>query len=494
MNITMIKIDVKNNIGIYNYDFKLFDNNKRLKEIDLSLCYNNTIKIIVKNIINEISEDNSYDSDFYDNICHIFTSEFGTDVILKDRIADYSIDKDKNINLFNYKECPSDCELLKIDFKAKYVYCSCYLNGDEDNFNLIMDNKVRLLRSLETQSNTKSNSKVLKCINNISKYFSKSYVLIIFTFLWVAYILTTAIYFIFYRNKYITFVKSQSKLPKITTLGGSIRAAAPPKGRTKIKISKFMDSKSEAHSIKNSMNRNNSLNIFNNHQKIDNTMVTIAMGYETTDNSDIDLFNYETAITKDKRSIYKIYYSIIQKRLIYIFAFQIDHNLKILKISLIIFNLINCYVVNLFFFNDDVIHKIYIDKGKYNSSFQIKYILLSSLICCIFLYIAKFIFIFKNSPIQILQFIKCVDFSLILLILLFLFYWLYIGSFGCTYINTQRHLSINFILTFIFCIIYECILTLISTILRKISLVKKTLPIVYNISILFVSFKDSKLL
>jgi hypothetical protein len=194
-NITMIKIDVKNKIGIYNYDFKLFDNNKRLKEIDLSLCYNNTIKIIVKNIINELSEINAYDSDFYNNICHVFTSEFGTDVILKDRIADYSFDKDKNINLFDYTDCPSDCELLKIDFKAKYVYCSCYLNGDEDNINLIMNNKVRLLRSLETQSNTKSNSKVLKCITNISKYFSKSYVLIIFTFLWIGYILTAFIYF-----------------------------------------------------------------------------------------------------------------------------------------------------------------------------------------------------------------------------------------------------------------------------------------------------------
>ena len=495
MNITMIKIDVKNNIGIYNYDFKLFDNNKRLKEIDLSLCYNNTIKIIIKNIINEISEKNSYDSDFYDNICHVFTSEFGTDVILKDRISDYSIDKDKNINLFEYKECPSDCELLKIDFKSKFVYCSCYLNGDEDNFQLIMNNKVRLLRSLETQSNTKSNSKVLKCIiPNISKYFSKSYVLIIFTFLWVAYILTAVIYFFFNRNNYIIFVKSQSKLPKITTLGGSIRAAAPPKGRTKMKVSKFMDSKSEAHSIKNSINRNSSLNIYNSNQKIDNNMLTIAMGYELADSLDIDLFDYESAITKDKRSILKIYFSIMQKRLIYIFAFKTDHNLKILKISLIIFNLINCYAVSLFFFNDDVIHKIYIDKGEYNSSFQIKYILLSSLICCIFLYIAKFIFIFKNSPIQILQFIKCVDFSLILLILLFLFYWLYIGSFTCTYINTQKHLSINFILTFIFCIIYEFILTLFSTILRKISLMNKTLPIVYNISILFVSLKDSKLL
>jgi len=491
-NITMIKLDVKNNRGIYNYDFKLFDNSNRLKEIDLSLCYNNTIKIIVKNIINELSDKNDYGSDFYNNICHVFTSEFGTDVILSDRIADYSIEK--NLNLFDYKECPSDCELLKIDFNTKFVYCSCYLNGDEDNFNLIMNNKVRLLRSLETQSNTKSNIKVLKCINNISKYFSKSYVLIIFTFLWIAYIITAFIYYFVYRKKYIKIVKSQSKLPKITTLGGSVRAAAPPKGRTKIKISKYMDSKSESHSIKNSINKTNSLNIYNSQQKIDNHLATIAMGYELADSLDIDLFDYESAIAKDQRSMCQIYFSIIQKRLIYIYAFKNDHNLKILKISLIIFNLINCYAVNLFFFNDDIIHKIYIDKGNYNSSFQMKYILLSSLICCIFLYIGKFIFIFKNSPIQILQFIKCVDFSLILLILLFLFYWLYIGSFSCTYINTQKHLSINFILTFIFCIIYECILTLISTILRKISLVKKTLPITYNISILFVSLKDSKIL
>ena len=69
------------------------------------------------------------------------------------------------------------------------------------------------------------------------------------------------------------------------------------------------------------------------------------------------------------------------------------------------------------------------------------------------------------------------------------FYWIYIGSFTTVYINTQKHLSINFILTFVFYSIYELILTLISCILRKISLSKKNLQKLYEISVCLVSLK-----
>ena len=146
-------------------------------------------------------------------------------------------------------------------------------------------------------------------------------------------------------------------------------------------------------------------------------------------------------------------------------------------------------MVNLFFFNNKVMHKIVIDKAKYNFGYQIKYILLSSLISCIFLYIAKFIFTFQQSPKQLIQVIKCIDFSLIIFILLFIFYWIYIGSFCSVFIKTQKHLIANFFITFIVCAIYELIFTIISCIMRIISLKKKETPKVYLISQILVSLK-----
>ena len=286
-------------------------------------------------------------------------------------------------------------------------------------------------------------------------------------------------------------IESVKKVQKKKTLTSSYRFGNPPK---------FM---SDNHSKKNhiiTMSSNNDIKTSNNnvirYKKnkeylnndippiIDNDYINNTIKY-----SDLDLVDYNTAIENDTRTNLEIFLSISKKRQIYIFCFIRDHNIRILKMSLIIFCFINYFVVNLFFFNKTVIHQIYIDNGKYNFGYQIKYVFLSALISCIFLYIAKYIFTFDNSPKQLIQIIKCVDISLIVIILLFLFYWLYIGSFCSVYIKTQKHLIINFVLTIIVSIIYEFILTVISCILRRIAINKKNLPKLYSISILLVSLK-----
>jgi hypothetical protein len=285
------------------------------------------------------------------------------------------------------------------------------------------------------------------------------------------------------------------------TLSGSYKIAVPPKGRQRKNISnnksslKIMDSNNDIKSS-NNMNQKNTIN--NNNIAYDKNFNDFSPKQKITlppelsfnsDNTDLDLVDYNTAITKDKRSFFQIFLSISQKRQIFIFCFIQDHNILVLKISLFIFCLINYFMVNLFFFNNNVIHKIFIDKAKYNFGYQIKYILLSSLISCIFLYIAKFIFTFQQSPKQLIQVIKCIDFSLIIFILLFIFYWVYIGSFCSVFIKTQKHLIANFFITFIVCAIYELIFTIISCIMRIISLKKKETPKVYLISQILVSLK-----
>ena len=143
----------------------------------------------------------------------------------------------------------------------------------------------------------------------------------------------------------------------------------------------------------------------------------------------------------------------------------------------------------MFFFNDKVIHQIYLDKGKYNFSYQIKYICLSALISSIFLYLAKFVFIVKKNNKEYKQIYKCIDFSSIIIILLFIFYWLYVGSYTSVFIKSQKHISINFLLTLVACTIYEFILTIFSIILRKIAIDKGDSPKIYKISLFLILLK-----
>ena len=85
--------------------------------------------------------------------------------------------------------------------------------------------------------------------------------------------------------------------------------------------------------------------------------------------------------------------------------------------------------------------------------------------------------------------IKYINYAFVLIFLLFLFYWLYVGSYTSVFIKSQKHISINFLLTFITCIIYELVLTIISVILRKIALNKKDRSALYKISIILILLK-----
>ena len=492
--LTMLKFDIKNDDGINNYDFELFDDNNRLEKVDLSLCYNKTIKITFKKNIEKLLKElsNSTNIDFFNDICNVFTSENGTDVLIEDRKIDYFYkfypENKTNYNINNDTICPPNSELLKIDYNSKYGFCSCFIEDMEDIIKNSSTKTIRI-RNLISKSYSNTNIKVLKCIKNISKYFSKSYVLIIITFLFAGYITTGVMYFALYRNNYKSSEEFAptiiTKSQKLYKLGNSINVVSPPKSRMKAdKIIKFMDSKSEVHSIKN-----NKSDIYRKSMKKLEKLATINFPYTPKIKIDLDLVDYAIAIVDDKRTFIRTFLSILQKREIYIYAFKKDHNIRVLKIGLVILCFINFYMVNLFFFSEKVIHKIYEDKGKYNFGYQIKFILLSALISCIFLYIAKYIFLFKESIKQYSQIIKCIDCSFIIIVLLLVFYWIYIGSFTTVYINTQKHLSINFILTFVFYSIYELILTLISCILRKISLSKKNLQKLYEISVCLVSLK-----
>ena len=157
----------------------------------------------------------------------------------------------------------------------------------------------------------------------------------------------------------------------------------------------------------------------------------------------------------------------------------------LLQIILLVFTIINYIIVNGFFFTEKNIHQIYLDKGKYNFNYQIKYIILASLISSIFLYLARFLINIRKENREDKEKSGSFDKRILAFIFvsnsLFIFYWVYLGSLTSTYINAKNHLVINSIITFLFCCILDSFLSLISVILRKIS-IKRKISRLYSIS------------
>jgi hypothetical protein len=222
----------------HKYYFELFNDNNRLQKIDLSLC--NTKNIAIKvNIEKELTKLLRKKKTNYTNIydqCYVYIKE-GADVLIEDRIIDstsnYKYDIKDIISDQNFASeignscCPLKCSLIEVDYNSKFVYCSCPYNNDDNgnikieipNRRIEVNNNKRFLNTKNlkrnvksvTYSNSESNLYVLKCINNISKYFGQNYILIIFTLLYIAYIAMALIYFVKYRKEFMKNIDSAKK-------------------------------------------------------------------------------------------------------------------------------------------------------------------------------------------------------------------------------------------------------------------------------------------
>ena len=177
---------------------------------------------------------------------------------------------------------------------------------------------------------------------------------------------------------------------------------------------------------------------------------------------ELDLIEYKEALIKDKRTYCEYYLSLLKNKhpLIFSFATYIDYNLYIVKIFLFFFSFSLNLTVNALFFNDDTMHKIYEDKGKFNFLYQIPQIIYSTLISIIISIIIKKLALSQKKIMEIkkeknknildkkyyqklLKNLK-IRFVLFFIIsfLILLFFLYYITCFCGVYINTQTHLII----------------------------------------------------
>ena len=187
------------------------------------------------------------------------------------------------------------------------------------------------------------------------------------------------------------------------------------------------------------------------------------------------------ALNKDKRSYSQYYFSLLERKQLILFSFypNNDYNSRIIKSFLFFFFYASHFTINALFFNDNTMHKIYIDSGSFNLNYQLPQIIYSSLISTLINTFIKFLSLSENLIISIKadkntnnynekvnqMKIKFSFFFIITFILLFIF-WFYVSCFCCIYQNTQIHLIKDSLISFALSLIYPFFINLIPGIFR----------------------------
>ena len=262
-------------------------------------------------------------------------------------------------------------------------------------------------------------------------------------------------------------------------------------------------------------NNNNSIQVYHQNPEISNCRIEKSNKksdflslFKGNNFKDFELNDlpYEKAVDHDKRSFLQFYWQLLRREHLIVSTFLAwqDNNILSIKLSKFIFSLILDFALNVLFFVDDSMHKIYLDYGKYNFIAQIPQILYSTLASealDVFLrYLAlieKDIYNIskeekkKNKVIAkkvIFKILKCMRIKLffyfVVTFFLIFFFWYFVAAFCSVYKNTQSFLIKDSMISLLLSLLYPFGLYLFPTALRIISLrdKKKRLCFFYKLS------------
>ena len=253
--------------------------------------------------------------------------------------------------------------------------------------------------------------------------------------------------------------------------------------------------------VKKKKNKQNKFTPLNNRKKtikkmsIFRKVEPIKLNY-----SEINSLKYEDALIKDKRTYIQYYLSLIRTKHIILFIFYADdYNSKIIKVSILIFNLSSYIAVNSLFFSDSTMHKIYTDHGSFNFIYQLPQIIYSAIISGVLNAFIKLLGISEQNVLKLKEKngliknineifnklymilkIKFIFFCVVSFALLSLFCY-YVTCFCGIYRNTQTHLLKDSLFSFITSLITPFGIYLIPGIFRRFGLKKKN-KILYGFS------------
>jgi hypothetical protein len=209
---------------------------------------------------------------------------------------------------------------------------------------------------------------------------------------------------------------------------------------------------------------------------------------EKLDNYELNDLEYEDALKLDKRNFFQIYWSLLSREHLILFTFftRNDHNLVAVKCTRFIFLICTDMAMNVFFFADASMHKMYLDYGKYNFLLQIPQIIYSyaasqiiEIFICSLSLTDKYYYEIKSLEDkerfkQSLSIIKCVQKKItifyIFTFLIFAFYWYAVACFCSVYENSQGAFIADSLTSFGIGLLYPFFLYLFPALLRIISL------------------------
>ena len=218
---------------------------------------------------------------------------------------------------------------------------------------------------------------------------------------------------------------------------------------------------------------------------------------------ELDDLEYAEAIIYDKRTFLNYYICLIKREhlLIFTFFYCKDFNLISIKLSLFVFSICLDMTTNILFFNDESMHKIYVDYGKYNFVSQIPQIVYSTIISESMDQLLKYLSLSEKEIYEVKKYknikevadgikklIKCLKikffFFFLVCFIFMIFFWYSISIFCAVYENTQIILFKDSSMSFLSSMFYPFALYLLPSTLRITSLrsIKKNKKILFKIS------------
>ena len=209
---------------------------------------------------------------------------------------------------------------------------------------------------------------------------------------------------------------------------------------------------------------------------------------------------YKKAKEKDQRTYCQYYLSLLRTKHILIFTFFYfnDYNSQIIKIYIFFLTFTINYAVSAMFYSDSTMHKIYLDEGSFDFTYQLPKMFYSLIISSILKAILNFlglyeenIIAFKNMEPKNLSIKRKLLFNIkfkislffIMTYILIVFIWIYLGCFCAVYKNTQIHLLLDVSSSFCLSFITPFFIYLIPGIFRMLSLRKKVeRPLMFKFS------------
>ena len=450
---------------------------------------------------------------FYQDICTPYTTINNTDIPLSDREEYIYNDKDK--------KCPDNCHFSSYILNSIYINCTCDIEPIKEK--IVKTFKRKKLYESFYDVLKYANFKILKCYNlifNINIFNNNIGNFIVISF-FSMYLICLIVFIAKGINPLITKIKNfisskediddkniiftQSNIFQKKNRNKKISHLKTKKTSKNYKKSKDKKFKTKKDKKENSLNKHlyskkNSSDILSKENRIG--FLISKRRKSKLDEFELNELEYEEAIIHDKSSFIKIYWDKICREHIVIFTFFIcnDYNILYIKYSRFIFLFVTDMAINVFFFSDDSMHKIFLNYGKYNFIQQVPQIIYTTIISqlieiflCYLSLTNKHIYqikkmihnIHKN---EIAKILKCIKEKFVVFyiftFIFFVFYWYTVTSFCSVYENTQITFIKDSLLSFLLGILYPFIIYLIPSALRIIALrnEKKCLKCIYKLS------------